>query len=76
MAQAPASADRLTPVLVGLTGYYVVASFASLTDVAVAVWVMALVYGAPVLVMAAVLLGAGARSLMARRGRARRVLPA
>ena len=31
MAQAPAPADRLTPVLIGFTAYYVAAGFASLT---------------------------------------------
>ncbi len=75
MAQAPASADRLTPVLVGLTGYYAVAGFASLTNLAVAVWVMALVYCLPLAGSAAALVWVGARWALARRSGAARLLP-
>ena len=76
MVHAPVPVDRLTPVLIALTGYYVVAGFASLTNVAVAVWVMSLIYCAPILSMAAALAWIGTRSVLARRGGARRPLPA
>ena len=72
---ANASADRLTPVLIGLTGYYVVAGFASLTNLAVTVWVMSLIYCAPILVVAVALVWVGARSVLARRGGVRRPVP-
>ena len=74
MAHAPA--DRLTPVLVGLTGYYVVAGFASLTNLAVAVWVMSLIYCVPILAVAAAFVWVGARSVLARRRGMRRPVPA
>ena len=76
MAQATAPADRLTPVLIALTGYYVVAGFASLTNLAVAVWVMSLVYCVPLVAAFAALAWFMVRPLLARRGGARRPLPA
>lgn len=76
MAQAPAATDRLTPALVALTGYYVVAGFASLNNIAVAVWVMGLVYCVPVVAVGAAVAWVGARRVMARRGGVRRALPA
>ena len=76
MAQAPVAADRLTPALVVLTGYYVAAGFASLTNVAVAVWVMGLVYCVPVVAAGAALAWIGMHQAVARRRVARRPLPA
>ena len=75
MAQALVGADRLTPVLVGLVGYNVVAGFASLTNLAVAVWIMGLVYGVPVVVAGVVLAWVEARRAIARRVGVRRPLP-
>ncbi len=72
---AHASTDWLTPVLVGLTGYYVAAGFASLTNLAVTVWVMSLIYCAPILPVAAALVWVGARSVLARRRGVRRPVP-
>lgn len=74
MAQAHAG-DWLTPALVGLVGYYVVAGFASLNNVAAAVWVMGLVYCVPVVAVGAALAWVGVRRAVARRGGVRR-LPA
>ncbi|MGI3778172.1 MAG: hypothetical protein ACRYGC_12845 [Janthinobacterium lividum] len=72
MAQAHAG-DRLTPALVGLTGYYVVAGFASLNNIAAAVWVMGLVYCVPVVAVGAALAWVGVRRAVARRAPPARV---
>ncbi len=74
MAQAPA--DRLTPALIGLTGYYAVAALASLTDAAFATWVMVLIYCVPLVVAAVACVWAGAHRVLTRRRGARRPLPA
>ncbi len=76
MAQAVVAADRLTPALVALTGYYVAAGFASLTNIAVAVWVMGLVYCVPVAAVGVALAWVGVRRSVARRRGVRRLLPA
>ena len=67
MAKNEASRDRITPILVGLTGYYCLAGLASLNNVTVAVWVMALVYGVPVLAAGAAMLRIGTGMILARR---------
>ncbi|MGI4976934.1 MAG: hypothetical protein ACRYG6_08335 [Janthinobacterium lividum] len=76
MAQVSVAADRLTPALVALTGYYVVAGLASLTNIAVAVWVMGLVYCVPAVAVGVVLAWVGVRRAVARRRGVRRSLPA
>lgn len=72
MVQAQAATDRLTPALVGLTAYYAAAGFASLTNVAVAVWVMVLVYCVPIVATGATLALVGTRRATVRRGDVRR----
>lgn len=72
MAKNVQSRDQVTPVLVGLTGYYAVAGLASLNNVAVALWVMALIYGVPVLAAGTAMAWFGARRVLARRSTPRR----
>ena len=74
MAKNVQSRDQVTPVLVGLTGYYAVAGLASLNNVAAAVWIMVLIYGVPVLAAGAAMIWIGARMVLARRSTPRRTL--
>lgn len=59
--------DRITPTLVAMLAYYTAASFATLTNIEVPIWIMATVYAAPLLLLSVALLGLGAHRLVHRK---------